>query len=149
MTDYTFEIKDFPAVRVACLRTRAPYARTGDQLAVLYRAVKSGAAGAPFNLYYDGEYAESADMETCIPLKDGAAPEGAAVRTLPAFRGLCTRHLGPFDTLNLAYKALLDYSVENSLTLGLPARETYLKGPGMIFQGDPETYEAEIVIPLK
>lgn len=149
MADYKFEIKHFPALRVASLRTRAPYGQTGEQFAKLYKAVKGGGNGAPFNLYYDGEHADPADMETCVPLKESAHPSGVTVRTVPAFRALCTVHVGPYGTLNLAYKALIDYANEHQLQMETPSREFYRKGPGMIFKGDPGRYETEIAIPLK
>lgn len=149
MADYKFEIKSFSALRVASLRSRIPYGQTGQQFSKLYKAVKGGGDGAPFNLYYDGEHADPADMETCIPLKDSAHPSGVTVRTVPACRALCTVHVGPYDTLNLAYKALIDYANEQNLQLQTPSREFYLRGPGMIFKGDPNKYETQIAIPLK
>ncbi len=149
MAKYKFEIKSFPALRVASLRAHVPYGQTGEHFAQLYKAVKGDADGVPFNLYYDGEHADPADLETCIPLKDSAHPSGVTVRTVPACRALCTVHTGPYDTLNLAYKALIDYANEQGLQLETPSREFYRKGPGMIFKGDPSKYETEIAIPLK
>lgn len=148
MNDYQIQIKQFPAMRVASLRTRASYSQTGAQIQALLQAVKETAGGAPFNLYYDGAHADPADMETCVPLKAGAAPAGVAVRTLPAFQALCTLHVGPYETLNLAYKALLDYGARQGLAFQIPAREFYRKVPGMVLQGEPAGYETEIALPL-
>jgi len=149
MQNYTFSIQEFPAVRVASIRARAPYAQTSGHFSALFKAVKGGAAGAPFNLYYDGEHADPADLESCVPLKPGEAPKGVEIRELPAFRAVCTLHVGGYDTLNLAYKALLDYAAREGLELALPAREIYQKGPGMLFKGNPEKYETLLAIPLK
>lgn len=149
MQDYKFEIRELPAVRAAALRARVPYGEIGGQMGKLYKAVKGGGDGAPFNLYYDGAHAEPADMETCVPLKPEARPKGVTVRTIPACRALCTLHVGPYDTLNLAYKALLDYAAAHGLRLRTPSREVYRKGPGMVFKGDPDRYETEIAVPLE
>lgn len=149
MANYTFEVKEFPAARVASLRTRAPYSEITAQLSTLFKAVKNGAGGAPFSLYYDGEHAEQADIESCVPLKPDAKCSGVSVRTIPAFRALCTTHTGSYDTLNLAYKALMDHASAQGYQLDLPSHEYYLKGPGMLFQGDPDGYVTEIAIPLR
>lgn len=149
MHNYTFTIQEFPAVRVASLRTRAPYSQTSDHFSTLFKSVKGGAAGAPFNLYYDGEHADPADLESCVPLKAGVSPAGVEIRELPAIRAVCTVHVGSYDTLNYAYKALLDYAAQEGLELDLPAREIYQRGPGMLFQGNPEKYETLLAIPLK
>jgi effector-binding domain-containing protein len=54
-----------------------------------------------------------------------------------------------YETLNLAYKAVLDYAKEHSLECKLPSSEIYHKGPGMIFRGNPNKYVTEIVIPIE
>lgn len=149
MNEYTVSIREFPAVRVASVRTRAPYAQTSGNFSALYKAVKGGGAGMPFNLYYDGEHADPADMESCVPLKPGFTPTGVEVRELPAVRAVCTLHVGPYQELNLAYKALLDYAEREGLELALPSREYYQKGPGPLFKGNPEKYETLVTIPLK
>lgn len=39
--------------------------------------------------------------------------------------------------------------VLNELNLTLPTREVYVKGPGMIFKGNPKNYLTEIQLPFK
>lgn len=49
----------------------------------------------------------------------------------------------------MAYKAILDYAGEHDLKCLTPSREIYLKGPGMIFKGNPNKYVTEIIIPIE
>jgi effector-binding domain-containing protein len=43
----------------------------------------------------------------------------------------------------------LQQANERKLNLALPTREIYLKGPGMIFKGNPKNYLTEIQLPFK
>ena len=38
---------------------------------------------------------------------------------------------------------------ENELSLKPPFREVFIKGPGMIFKGNPEKYITEIIFPIE
>jgi effector-binding domain-containing protein len=38
---------------------------------------------------------------------------------------------------------------ERGYEVTLPTREVYLKGPGMIFRGNPKKYLTEIQLPIK
>jgi effector-binding domain-containing protein len=41
---------------------------------------------------------------------------------------------------------VFDYLREKGYTATLPTREIYLKGPGMIFKGNPKKYLTEIQV---
>jgi effector-binding domain-containing protein len=55
-------------------------------------------------------------------------------------------HVGPYDELSRSYARLFEYCRENGLKTLLPGREHYLKGPGMIFRGNPAKYITRIVM---
>ena len=78
------------------------------------------------------------------PLKKAVAVEGIDVRELPGGRALCLLHRGPYDQLNRSYGRLLERSKSRGLKVQVPSREVYLKGPGMIFKGNPRNYLTEI-----
>ena len=42
----------------------------------------------------------------------------------------------------------MKYVKQNGYALTLPTREVYLKGPGMIFRGNPKKYVTEIQLPI-
>lgn len=70
-------------------------------------------------------------------------------RVIPKLKAITTIHYGGYDTLNCAYKALLDYAKAHNLLLKIPSREIYIKGPGKIFKGNPQKYVTEIIVPYK
>lgn len=146
--NYKFEIKEIAAIKVASIRYQDTYSNVGKYIGMIYKEVKNKACGAPFNCYYDGEYKEIADIETCVPIRGNVNSEGIVIKELPQIKALCTTHIGSYETLNIAYKAISDYANEHELELDLPSREIYYKGPGMIFKGNPDKYETEIVVPI-
>ncbi len=146
---YRVEVKTLEPVLIASIRFKGRYEDTGKYFGKLYETVKDKAAGAPFNLYYDGEYRESdADIEVCVPVKEPVSGKGVTTRRLPEMKAVFTTHIGPYDKLGEAYKAVTDFAVENHLETKTPSRETYVKGPGMMFKGNPNKYETEIAIEI-
>ena len=145
--NYKVEIRKLEPVLIASVRFQGRYEDTGKYVARLFGAVKSRAAGAPFNLYYDGEYRENdADIEVCVPVREPVSAAGIESRRLPAMEVIVTTHVGPYDKLGDAYKAVNDFAAENHLEMKTPSRETYVKGPGMIFKGNPNKYQTEIAV---
>lgn len=146
---YKIEVRTIEPVLIASIRFRGKYEDTGKYFGKLFGAVKNKAAGAPFNLYYDGEYRETdADIEVCVPVKEPVSGSGVETRRLPAVKAIVTTHVGPYEKLGEAYKALTDYAAEQHLKLKTPSRETYLKGPSILFKGNPNKYETEIAVEI-
>jgi effector-binding domain-containing protein len=50
--------------------------------------------------------------------------------------------------LGRSYAKILQQTEERKLKISLPTREVYVKGPGMIFKGNPKNYLTEIQLPL-
>lgn len=146
--EYEIKVKEIPEVKVASIRYKDHYDKCGNYVAKLYKTVKSNVNGAFFNLYYDMEYAEHADIESCIPLKKDIYDSNVSCRTLPKIKGISTIHKGSYASLSHSYKALLDYANQHNLEIAIPTREIYIKGPGMIFKGNPNKYITEIIIPI-
>jgi DNA-binding transcriptional MerR regulator len=148
--NYQIKEKEIAPVTVATIRYKGKYNDIGRYIGILYKAVKGEAAGAPIQLYHDAEYLEEgADLELCIPTKKAVHNAAVNTRKLPAVKALCTTHVGSYEKLNLAYKALMDYACEHQLSFITPSREVYVKGPGMIFKGNEENYITEIIIPYE
>ena len=146
---YKIEIKKLEPVLIASVRYQGRYEDTGKYFAKLFGAVKNRAAGAPFNLYYDGEYRENdADIEVCVPVRESVSAAGVESRHLPTMEVIVTTHVGPYDRLGDAYKAVSDFAAKNHLEMKTPSRETYIKGPGMIFKGNPNKYQTEIAVEI-
>ena len=146
---YKIEVKAFEPVLVVSIRFKGRYEDIGKYHGKLYGVVKDKAAGAPFNLYYDGEYRETdADIEVCVPVKEPVSGDGVKTRRLPAMETIATTHVGPYEKIGEAYKAVTDYAAEHRLQMKTPCRETYVKGPGMMFKGNPNKYETEIAVEI-
>jgi len=147
--DYKVEIKNYDEMTVASMRFKGAYSEVGKYFGPIFKEVQGKADGAPFSIYYDDCYAEMADIEVCVPTKGLIKSTAVTAEKLPAVRAICTTHIGSYETINLAYKALTDYAAANSLETVLPSREIYIKGPGMIFAGNPNKFVTEVMIPLK
>lgn len=148
--NYQIEEKNLAAVLVASIRYKGKYSDVGKYIGTLYKAVKSDAAGAPIQCYHDAEYMEEdADLELCIPTKKKVSHPDVTAKTLPAVKAICTTHVGSYEKLHMAYKALTDYANEHKLSTITPSREVYVKGPGMIFKGNEDNYITEIIIPYE
>lgn len=63
--------------------------------------------------------------------------------------GLTLMHRWPYDQLGRSYAKILQQANERKFNLALPTREVYVKGPGMIFKGNPKNYLTEIQLPFK
>jgi DNA-binding transcriptional MerR regulator/effector-binding domain-containing protein len=147
---FQIEEKTLSPLLVAGIRMTGRYSDCGKGFARLCRALGRHLSGQPLCLYHDGEYREDdANFEPCVPLRKEVTADGLVPRTLPGGRFLTLVHQGPYDTLGRSYARLLDHVRERSLKIILPAREVYLKGPGMIFKGNPKKYLTEIQLPVE
>jgi DNA-binding transcriptional MerR regulator len=148
---FRVEEKNLAPIIVAGMRMTGRYEDCGQGFKMLAGKMGRHIAGKPLCLYFDGEFREAdANFEPCFPLRREATPlEGITVRTLPAARCLTLIHQGSYRQLGRAYKTILAELHQRGLTADLPSRETYHKGPGMIFQGNPKNYLTEIQIPIK
>jgi effector-binding domain-containing protein len=57
-------------------------------------------------------------------------------------------HQGPYEELGRSYARVLQYVADHGYKGTLPSREVYLKGPGMIFKGNPKRYLTDIQLLL-
>jgi DNA-binding transcriptional MerR regulator/effector-binding domain-containing protein len=137
--------KDVPAVLVAGIRMKGKYSEVGPLFGKLCRGAGGAAAGPPMTLYYDMEYKESdADFEACVPLKKKKDVAGANVRELCGGKCVSLIHKGSYEELHGSYERIMKYLKEKGYKVVAPPREIYLKGPGMIFRGNPKNYLTEI-----
>ena len=151
MPNQTYEIEErlIEPLLVAGLRMKGKYSDCGQGFSQLGRQVGRYIAGKPMCLYYDGEFREEdADFEPCFPLRKETAVDGINVRTLPGTRCVTLIHHGPYESLGRTYAKLLKYVKECEYEISLPTREVYLKGPGMLFKGNPKYYLTEVQIPI-
>jgi DNA-binding transcriptional MerR regulator len=149
-TNATIEERDVAAILVAGIRMKGFYSDCGKGFATLGKRLGRHITGKPLCLFYDGEYREGdADFEPCMPIAKPMEANGIAIHELPAVRCVTLIHRGPYEELRRSYAKLLKYAKEHNYKLSLPSREVYLKGPGMIFRGNPKNYLTEIQLPIE
>ena len=142
--------KTLDSMLVAGVRMKGKYSECGRGFAQLGKAVGRHISGKPFCLYYDDEYREDdADLETCFPIRKAVQSAGISVRELAGGRCVALIHIGPYDQLGRSYEKLLAYVKDRDYEVVLPTREVYIKGPGMIFKGNPKKYVTEIQMLIK
>lgn len=152
MSKPTFEIqeRELEPVLIAGVRMKGRYSDCGRGFAMLGKRLARHIAGKPLCLYYDGEYREDdADFEPCFPVRREVKVDGASVRQLPGCRCVTLVHRGPYDELGRSYERALRYAKQRGYNVTQPTREVYLKGPGMIFRGNPQKYLTEIQLPVE
>jgi DNA-binding transcriptional MerR regulator/effector-binding domain-containing protein len=146
-TSFEIEEKNLSPQWIAGIRMQGQYADCGQGFAKLGRSLGRHISGKPLCLYYDGEYRdEDASFEPCMPVARSMQVERVDVRELPGGRCISLIHRGPYNELGRSYERLIRYASQHGYQMQLPTREVYLKGPGMIFRGNPKKYLTEIQI---
>jgi len=140
-------IKELPDLGVVTNAWQGAYKETGKAMGKVYRAAGRHASGPAFNLYHDGEYREIANVETCLPVKKKLSGS-CEYKVLTGATFATTLHLGPYETIGESYAKLFEFINMNEKTSGVPIREVYHKGPGMLLKGNPKKYVTEIQIPI-
>jgi len=139
--------KTLEPLLVAGIRMKGKYSDSGQAFGRLGRSLGRSICGKPMLLHYDCEYREDdADFEACMPVRQRRNIVGVSVRELPGGRCVSLVHRGPYDQFGRSYAKAFNYINERKLRAMLPTREVYLKGPGMIFKGNPANYLTEIQI---
>lgn len=130
---------------IAAVRMKGKYSDCGSAFARIGRRFGRQICGKCFLLHYDDEYREDdADFEACMPIRKGRSADGIEVRELPGGRCASLLHQGPYDQLGRSYAKLFEYVKQQGYRVACPTREIYVKGPGMIFKGNPKNYLTEI-----
>lgn len=145
--EHHVEEKVLEPLLLAGIRMTCPYHEIGTGFSKLSRSLGRFIAGKPMCLYYNDEYRESdADLEPCMPVRSLVDRDGISVRELPGGRCVSLIHKGPWAEAGRSYERILKYINDHDYATTLPTREVYLKGPGMIFRGNPAKYLTEIQI---
>src|SRR5262249_9432898 len=150
MSSEIFEVQErkIDSLMLAGIRMKGRYSDCGKGFSQIGRKLGRHICGPCFLLHYDDEYKEDdTDFEACFPVRGGAAAKSngsICVRELVGGRCLSLLHKGPYDELGRSYEIILRYAKSKGYTIKCPTREVYLKGPGMIFKGNPKKYLTEI-----
>ncbi len=106
-------------------------------------------AGPPFARYPDvgmGSLVVEGGVTIAAPPEEDPG-DGIEALTIPAGRAAVAIHRGPYDGLEQTHQAIEAWIRAEDLTVAGPSWETYLTDPGD--HPDPETWETEIVYPVR
>ena len=137
--------KQLDSILIASIKMKGPYQDCGKGFAKIGKRYGRHICGKAFLLHHDDHFRENdATFEACFPIKSGAPKDSIDVRELPGGNCVSLLHQGPYDEIGRSYEKILTFAKEKGLKIELPTREVYLKGPGMIFRGNPKKYLTEI-----
>lgn len=148
--NYSMKIKSIEPIRVAYMKYNGVVAEANKFFPNVFKAINGKANGAPFISYYAfDEQTKIGELELCVPTAETPNKNGISIKEMPKIKSLCTTHIGSYENLFLAYKAVYKYTKEHSISLKSPYREVYIKGPGLFFKGNPNKYITEIIFPIE
>ena len=149
MTQSTFQVeeKNVEPMRIAGIRMKGRYADSGTGFSRIGKSLGRYICGNPMLLHYDAEFRQDdADFEACMPVRTEKQVDGITIRQIAGGRCVSCLHKGPYDQMGRSYAKILDYIHSKGYGVQMPTREIYIKGPGMIFAGNPRNYLTEIQI---
>jgi effector-binding domain-containing protein len=147
MQNSAFEVEEkvLDSLLIAGVRMKGRYSTCGQGFARIGKNLNWRISGKSFLLVYDTEYKEDdADFEACMPIRKGKAVDGISIRELPGGRSVSLLHKGPYQEVSRSYEKIVAYVDDKGYEIVMPTREVYLKGPGLIFRGNPKNYLTEI-----
>jgi DNA-binding transcriptional MerR regulator len=138
-------IKEVPEIFMASIKYRGRYDDINHYMNRLFDVFQSVINGPAFCLYHDEHHAdENMNIECCLPISRKIPAAGFNFTTLPKNRMVSIMHTGDYSTLWMSYQKIVDYLNKHDLPIRPPTREIYLRGKGVILQGDPEKYLTDI-----
>jgi DNA-binding transcriptional MerR regulator len=144
---FEVEEKNVDTLLIAGYRMKGKYGDVGEGFKRIGQSFGRHVNGKAMTLYYDNDYKEEgADFEACFPIRKGTSSSDISVRELPGGKCVAFIHKGPYERIGESYKVLFDYIQQKGYRSKLPSREVYIKGPGMIFRGNPNNYITEIQV---
>ncbi|SHI94585.1 effector-binding domain-containing protein [Clostridium cavendishii DSM 21758] len=148
--NYTVEIKNIESIRIAYMQYKGVVTESNKFFPNVFKSIKGNSNGSPFLCYYSlDKKSKIGELELCVPTNETPNKNGISVKETPRIKALCTTHIGSYENLFLAYEAITQYALEHSISLKMPFREVYIKGPGMFLKGNPNKYITEIIFPIE
>ena len=141
------QCKQLADIDVLLVKWQGEYSETGKAIGKLYRAAGRHAAGPAFNVYFDAEFKEVATVESCLPVKKPLKSK-LQYKSLKGGDFYTLVHVGPYEKIGLSYAKIFEFIKNQGDIAATPSREVYIKGPGMIFKGNPDKYITEIQVPI-
>ena len=153
MADITPEIIELEEQQAVAVRGDLPVAELPEFFGAAFGAAAAAAeeagvaiVGPPFG-YYPEMPTDTVAVEAGFPVSAPVAPTAEAhPLVLPGGRAVVAVHVGPYDTLEATYGALMTWMAEQGLMPAGPMWESYVSDPEA--NPDPSTWQTQIVWPI-
>ena len=148
--EYEVTVKQVETERLASVRGRYRMSQLSlivprelTRVVDALRAQGGQASGGAIAVYREWND-DTVEVELGYPVTGAFASSenGVLESALPAGKAVATVHVGPYDKVAEAYKAVMDYSDASDVTLADVMWERYVAGPGS--EDDPAKYITEI-----
>jgi effector-binding domain-containing protein len=105
--------------------------------------------GTPVTIYHDPEInVDDVDLEVVVPVAEPVQGAGRVKGgTLPGGPVAYTLHVGPYENIHEAYKALAEWVQQNGREMAGPPRESYLVDPRQV--KSPSELRTEVMWPIR
>ncbi|MBI9108039.1 MAG: MerR family transcriptional regulator [Spirochaetales bacterium] len=134
-----------PHLLAAPIRGRYDELSAGFKL--LYKKGGRYGVGKPYGFYYDLEYQEEdARMEAAMEINRKMHIDGLKYRRIENLSCVKTIYRGQYGNQGGTYLKLFNYCHEKGYTPTPPIIEHFIKGPGIIFTGNPKNYVTECIV---
>jgi effector-binding domain-containing protein len=150
--NYDVVIKEVAPFKAACLRDIIPsYSEQGHLWMELVEHInKYNAKILPgcLVIYYDSGFKDNQVDAEVVEIISCEVPDTNRIkyREIPGITAASVVHKGSYETISLAYTALLKWVEENGYSICGPNREIYFEGAWSV--KSPEDYVTEIHIPV-
>ena len=135
---------------IAAVPVYGTYDQIGSGFSILYKKLNRLITGKPYAFLYDMEYTEkNAKMEAAVEIKTEVNIPGIKCGVLSDLKVLKIIYKGPYGFQGSAYLKVFEYCKKNNYKLVPPIIEHYIKGPGMIFKRNPDSYITECIFPIQ
>lgn len=132
---------------IAAVKVEGYYDMIGNGYKTLYKKLGKYIKGSPLAFYYDMEYKEAdANFKAAFEVKKDIKKQGVESISLEKIKAAKVVYKGPYGGQGEAYLKLFNYCRANELEIKPPLIERYVKGPGLIFKGNPENYITECIV---
>jgi effector-binding domain-containing protein len=147
-----YHVVDLDPQPTAVMRATVPMAELTTFFGRAFSAVWSlltaqgvAVAGAPFGLYLS-EPTDTVELEAGFPVAGPFTPSDEVISSvLPGGRAAATMHVGPYDSMEKTYGALLAWITGRGMTPGTTMWEVYLTDPQK--EPDPAKWQTMIYWP--
>ena len=150
MSDY--EIRSIPRQDTAVVAVTSPLDGISESMGKAFEKTFHalgdagvGPAGPPFARYFNMEepFEYEAGVTVSTPFAGSDEVKPGEIGGVEAAVGM---HIGPYDTLEQTYTAMMEWITRQGRTVAGPMWETYLTDPDT--EPDPQAWRTEVFIPV-